>query len=429
MNPQFPDLQNTVHRHKPAERGQTLVLFMLMIVILFVFVGMGVDLGFAYVTKARLSKAVDSAALTGMRNLYQGQAQAALVASNAFAANYGTSGRDVAAPTLTVNFGTVNGNTVINVSATVAVNTYFIRALPAIGLGNWNTLSVGSSAQATRAQLYMMVVLDRSGSMGCNPSSCADCSGGGQFLASSVTSFINNFDDNNDVVGEDSFSTLVTLDVAMENHFKTPIINSVNGMNFDGWTYANGGLQTALSQFNALPASATNGINAQKVLVFFTDGYANTSQKTLSCSATPVMMSQSDPICNTTGPWGIAFESSSDGSSIYCSSLNFTSVNGHVESISQYNQNVWNEGELTALNTASTLRGEGVTIYTIGLATGVPPVVNTTFLAELANINDPSDQTYNSNQTVGDMEIAPSGAQLQQAFQEIASKILLRLSQ
>src|SRR5208282_751510 len=99
------------------EDGQTLLMFVLFMLVLFAFVGLAVDLGFAYITRAKLSKAVDAAALTGIRNLSQGTAQASLVASNAFFANYGTSGRDVAPPSLTINFSTISGNTVLDVSA------------------------------------------------------------------------------------------------------------------------------------------------------------------------------------------------------------------------------------------------------------------------------------------------------------------------
>src|SRR5271154_6196907 len=103
------------------ERGQTLLMFALFIIILFVFVGLGVDLGFAYITRARLSKAVDSACLTGMRNLYQGQTQAGVIASNVFIANYGTSGRDVAPPVLSISFTNINNNISVSVGATVSI--------------------------------------------------------------------------------------------------------------------------------------------------------------------------------------------------------------------------------------------------------------------------------------------------------------------
>jgi Flp pilus assembly protein TadG len=147
------------------EDGQTLLMFVLFMLVLFAFVGLAVDLGFAYITRAKLSKGVDAAALAGMRSIAQGTTQAGLVASNAFFANYGTSGRDVKPPALTVNFNKSSGNTVVTVSATVSINTFFIRVLPAIGQGNWSTLTVGESAQATRTALVMALVLDRSGSM------------------------------------------------------------------------------------------------------------------------------------------------------------------------------------------------------------------------------------------------------------------------
>src|SRR5260221_9411062 len=98
-----------------GEQGQTLLMFVLFMIVLIVFIGFGVDLGFAYITRSRLSKAVDSACLTAMRNLYQGQTEAGVVASNAFLINYGASGRDVAPPTLNIIFSTVNSNPMVNV--------------------------------------------------------------------------------------------------------------------------------------------------------------------------------------------------------------------------------------------------------------------------------------------------------------------------
>ena len=122
MSQQSLSLQNSVNHRESGERGQTLVLFLLMMVILFVFVGMGIDLGFAYITKAQLSKAVDSAALSGMRNIAKGQTTAGLIASNAFTANYGKSGRDVSPPSLSVVFtADNNSNTLLNVDATELV--------------------------------------------------------------------------------------------------------------------------------------------------------------------------------------------------------------------------------------------------------------------------------------------------------------------
>lgn len=269
--------------------------------------------------------------------------------------------------------------------------------------------------------LLMMLVLDQSGSMGCAPGPGQDCSGGALYLAGAVTNFLSYFDDNTDIVGEDSFATMATLDVPMQTPFKATIAASVENMEFGGWTYAAGGLQVALGQFNA--QALPPGQNALKVLVFFTDGFANTALKQLSCSTTPLLMSQTDPINDPFGPWGYSFENTNDGSGASCDSTTFMSIDGTIKTISPNNQNVWNEGEMEALATADTLRASNVVIFAVGLGTSSPPLINTTFLEEAANMNDPGNPTYDPTQPTGTAVFAPSGSQLQAAFQQIASDI------
>ena len=271
------------------------------------------------------------------------------------------------------------------------------------------------------AQLQMMLVLDTSGSMGCLPLPGGDCSGGGQYMAVAVTNFITQFNDNTDMAGMVDFNTIATLDVSLEQPFKSAIISTVGNLSYSGWTYAAGGLQTALNEFN----SVTNppGQNVLRVVVFFTDGFANTSLKTLDCSTTPVLMSQTDPIGNPTGPWFYSFEDPSNGYPISCDSTSFLSVNGTSLTISTDNQNVWNEGELEALAAANQLRQQNVIIYTVGLGTSTPPIINTTFLEEVANANDSSNLTYDATQPAGAALFVPTPAQLIQAFQQIAAAI------
>ena len=86
------------------ERGQTLVLFALALSSLVLALGLAVDLGFAYVTKAKLSKSVDAACLTAMRNLAQGQTTATTLATNSFNANYRATSLDANPPALAINF-------------------------------------------------------------------------------------------------------------------------------------------------------------------------------------------------------------------------------------------------------------------------------------------------------------------------------------
>lgn len=401
-----------------GEQGQTLLMFVLFMIVLFVFIGLGVDLGFAYMTRARLSKAVDSACLTGMRNLSQGQTAARAAALAAFSANYGTSGRDVAPPVVNVTFGTVNQNIVIDVGATVSINTYFIRVLP-----SWKTLAVGSSAEATRADVIMTMVLDRSGSMGGN--------GGSTALPPAVASFIENFDDVNDIAAMISFAGAASVDVPMQRPFKTQIENAANALVFNFNTCSDEGLTNALPQQNSV--AIASGQQVIKVIVFFTDGMANTFNYNLNCGSRnmsydgnlfdPNTGASSSTGCTVPNPitsidGTTPVNTARDGSQGSCDSM-------HIEA--QKRAELW----------ARQARSQTNFIYCVGMGNpggnnlgecndGVFPILNPAFLKDVANTPDSS--TYDPHQPEGDYAIAADSTQLQAAFNTIARKILLRLS-
>ena len=232
--------------------------------------GLGVDLGFAFVTRAKLSKAVDAAALAAMRNISQGQAQATAIAQSAFNTNYGSGiGRDFSPPVFNVAITTdANNNAVVNVSATATINTFFLRLLSGL-----QTLQISSDAQATRPKLIMSLVLDKSGSMNKN--------GGAQALPPAVDNFLTYFDNNTDQIADVSFSSVASVDVPMGTNFLNPITNAVNSMAFGGATYSQGGLLDGQAQINSVAVAP--GQNVVKVAVFFTDGWANTVEDTVNC--------------------------------------------------------------------------------------------------------------------------------------------------
>ena len=92
------------------------------------------------------------------------------------------------------------------------------------------------------------------------------------------------------------------------------------------------------------------------------------------------------------------------------------------------------EAQYRALQTAAAMRAEtpGTYIYTIGLGSGVSTSTQT-FLRQLAN--DPASPTYNADLPQGlflyvpDCPSSTCTSELNTAFQTIASKILLRLTQ
>jgi Flp pilus assembly protein TadG len=405
------------------DSGQILLVFAFLLPLLILFIGFGIDFGFAYLTKAELSKAADAAALAGMRNLGRGQSEAEALANSEFALNYNmTSSLDVAPPTVTVGFTTdASGDPVVNVNATVDIKTFFIKLLPA-----YKTLNIDAVSQATRPPIILSLVLDRSGSMNDN--------GGSNALSPAVQDFLGYFLENTDRLAEVSFSTTATVDVSMTKTFNYQITSSLNKMNFGGATFAQGGLLDGQSQINGV---SNPGANAVKVAVFFTDGWANTNQDKLKCSGggggggggtTLVNYGGCSPVESAAG-WcsGVSFLSPNNGQSVGCNASTFPDqLTGRNESLSQNTTtqtNICNDAMYRAEQLADTMRSQGITIYSIGLG----DKINQSYLQQLAN--DPASSTYDSSQPEGIAAFAPTASDLESVFQTIASRILLRLTQ
>lgn len=392
------------------ERGQVLLLSALLMPLLILFVGFGIDFGFAYLTKAELSKAADAAALAGMRNLGRGQSTAEAMANSVFALNFNTTSTLlVAPPTVSVNFSTdANGNPTVSVDAQAAIKTFFIKLLP-----TYKTLNIDGSAQATRPPIILSMVLDRSGSMNKN--------GGSTALSPAVQNFLTYFMENTDQLSEVSFSSTATLDVPMTKVFDNSITTSLNSMSFGGATFAQGGLLDAQSQIEGVPSP---GSNAVKVAVFFTDGWANTNQDTLSCPTNKLLnYGGCSPVEAAVG-WcsGVSYLSPTTGSQTSCYASSFPAQQtGTSESLTQ--TNICNDAMYRAEQLADAMRTQGITIYSIGLG----DKINQTYLQQLAN--DPASPTYDSSEPVGEADFAPTADDLQAVFQTIASRIILRLTQ
>ena len=392
-------------------RAQIFLLFALSLPVLIAFLGLGVDLGFAFVTRANLSKAVDAAALAAMRNVSQGQSQATAIAQSAFNTNYGSGiGRDLSPPVLNIAITTdANNNTVINVSATTSINTFFLRVLSGL-----KTLKITSNAQATRPKLIMSLVLDKSGSMNNN--------GGAQALPPAVDNFLTYFDNNNDLIADISFSSISSVDVKMGTNFLNPITKAVNKMAFGGATYSQGGLLDGQSQINGVAVAA--GANVVKVAVFFTDGWANTVQNTLNCPPSTLLNFGGCAPPEAAVGWcsGKSFMDPTNGNTRSCGATSFPSqMTGGSVSLTQ--TNIANDAMYRAVQVANSMRAQGIAIYSIGLG----DKISQAFLQQVAN--DPASSTFDPNEPVGQAVFAATAADLQGVFQTIASEILLRLSQ
>ena len=406
-----------------TSRGSTLLTFVIMLPVVVLFVGLAIDLGIAYLAQAQVAKAVDASCLTGMRNYYQGTAQATAVAMAEFAANYGQPLWGAGPVTPTITFGTdANNNRNLTVNATAITKTFFIRMLP-----QWQTLQVSANAQATRANLIMSIALDRSGSMGIAPPSG---SGGGAVLPGAVTDFINDFANGVDTVGMVSFASAVTNNVPIGTNFQTPIINAANAFVYSGATFTLGGLSNAYAQIASVQTPPNE--NVVKVCVLFTDGYANTSQDSFKVpTATLLQFGGYDSgtdvgFFNATGTQ-VGDESNPSGYSLgtkYTPTLFYSYFMGKSQSVVRANVTV--DAAYRCIQIANAMRANGIFVSCIGLSSAASGV-DQTFLQQVAN--DPAGPGYVPTAYDGIALIATSPAQVGQMFELIASKVLLRLSQ
>jgi len=435
-----------------------LVVLAMGLLILILFLGLAVDGGMAYITRAKLSKAVDAACLTGMKALPQGQPTATTLATHIFNANFGTS-----PPTPTITFPTdAYGDQQVRVTATATVPTFFAQRF----FQFWN---VSATAVATRGKLVMALILDRSGSMSNN--------GGGTALKAAVPVFVNDFNNSLDSVTMISYGSYSSVDFAINTGFQTPISNAVRNLSFTGGTFGTGGpyyasngppLALADNQISSVPIQ--QGQNVTRVAVYFTDGLMNTLQDTFTCytsataTVTPVLnyggydsgTNEVDVFNPTNGTdWCpnqgngscLSAYSGYSVSNIVYSSAGLACQNPWGTYLTtfpsqQYGSRTINRANVTAdaqyraIQTANTMRAEtpGVYVFVIGLGSQISGSTSTkNFLGKLAN--DPNYPGYNSSLPDGELFIVPDcpssvcTTELQTAFQTIAAKILLRLTQ
>lgn len=435
-------------RSEQEDSGQVVIVLAIVLPILLLFMGLAIDSGMAYITRARLSKAVDAACLTGMKNLPLGQTTAKGLATHIFNANYGDS-----PPVPTITFPTDSGYQQVKVTATATVPTFFAQTLFLF----WN---VSDTAIATRGKLVMSLILDRSGSMTTNGGDSALQAAVGTAITDS--GFINNFIDAVDEVAMVSFARNARVDVAINYNFRTPITAAVKNLSFVGGTFGTGGTYIAgdgppltLADHQILSVPIVAGENVARVAIYFTDGLMNTIQDTFNCPASKLINyggfddstspNTYDPTSATT-IWGSVPTSGSHSGQLpydsvpdYCKSSSgvyvttfYSQKSGTQKSFTQ--ANVTAESQYRAIATANAMRAEtpGTFIYVIGLGSGVNSTTQA-FLRQVAN--DPASTTYDSTKPQGlflyvpDCPSTTCTASLRTAFQTIAAKILLRLTQ
>jgi Flp pilus assembly protein TadG len=155
-----------------------MIMFTLMLPVLMGLIGLGIDCTVLYLVEAKISAAVDGAAL-GAGRLLGTSANTVTVAGDFLKANFcpstctvGTAGGTAGGATgywgsynltPTINYTNSLGTYTIAINATVQVPLLFLRVVPM--LVPQTSATVGANATAVRRSTRTIMVLDRSGSM------------------------------------------------------------------------------------------------------------------------------------------------------------------------------------------------------------------------------------------------------------------------
>ena len=318
-------------------------------------VGLAIDGSIQYWMRSRLSSAVDSCALSTARALNVGQsldeqmANATALGQQYFNANFpaGMMGTSVVGGTPTITITKDARNTlIVNVKATASVPLYFMRVL------GFNTSLVAASGQAQRRALNLILVLDRSGSMG--PGGANVCG----TMTAAAQNFVNNWVEGRDQVGLITFQTSANVDVAPSYYFKSNISAALSSLQCAGATNAAQGIYLAYQQIQQV-----NEPSAMNVIVFFTDGQPNAFQATYGIRTT------NEPRYNWSNE-----TAGSTMVSIAPQPCNSTD---------------------TLYGVVTTLFGGGSAFYVGGIYDSTPIAISSTAGASLAPINAPGCYFYN----------------------------------
>lgn len=286
------------------ERGFVIHVWVLMMFfIILPMVGLAIDCGILFFTKSKLQTAVDGAALGAARSLSRGQdlpsqeAAATDTAKRYYHANFprnwmGVS--PVADPTVTWPVAPP-ATAIINVRGDVDAPTWFMRIL------GWSSVHLTVVGQATRRNVNVMLVLDRSGSL--------DTAGNCGALAQASTFFVQSFSNNRDRMGMVTFGTDYNVDFPAAYVFQAGLTTMLVSLNCTGWTNSAAAFSKGYQQLKGL-----GDLNALNVILFFTDGEPNTiTFGTADGGSGPLLPLKSGSTCKATPGFSGTVGGSADG--------------------------------------------------------------------------------------------------------------------
>jgi Mg-chelatase subunit ChlD len=242
-------------------RGYILLFSGLMtLMVLLPAAGLAIDLGLMYLVQTLLSASADASVLAGARALSRGSddaaqhASAEATANSFFQANFPNG--YLSSTNLQVSSVASTDDTYlrsVTTTARVDVPLVFMRVFGV------TTITLHANATATRRDVNIMIIMDRSGSLA-NSGSCTP-------LKSAAVNFVEKFAEGRDNLGLVTFATSSRVDSPLSTTFKTQVESTLNSVVCTGATSSAQALWQGYQQLVGL--AQTGALNA---IVFFTDG-------------------------------------------------------------------------------------------------------------------------------------------------------------
>ncbi len=384
------------------ERGAVLVFVAVSLVGIIGFSGLAIDLGRGYVTKIRLSRAVDAAAIEAASSVRLGQTMAEQSGRAVAALNGIVDG--VNGISLSLSFDTnLFGETTVTARASQSMDTTLGRIL------GQNRLDLSTEAVAAVPPVDLILVLDQSGSL--------NAQGAWDDLQGAADQFVRHFDDSLDQLGLVHFQIRADEAFDIDGLFTTSITNEIQSMNSAGDTNTGEGLRLALKQMKSNVIRARSA----KVVVFFTDGRPTAFRDDINGEERVIAVRRI-----LTGNVRGLFD---DPDNLPMSQIATPDDCDAVPVCYGWTEaTVRAEARQKGLHWADKIRSQGIVLYTIGLgnpsASDPIETPDIGYLQQLANVGGIVD----SNQPQGRSYFAPSAVQLQDAFNQVARDLMVRLA-
>lgn len=394
-----------------------MVVFVLVLAVLLGMIGLGIEAGSWYIVRAELSKAVDAAALEGAKNISNPHVDPAELARQLGEANFSTGylGTSTSEGSASFDASLDQASSTLSVTGSARAFGVFSRLF---GIGN---VAVASTGAARKSDVDIMLVLDRSGSMG-----YGNGRGGTKLddLKRAALDFLAFFreTETSDRIGLISFSLNVTVDFALASDFYSGITSAINGMSANGNTNIEDALARSIQSGGLQPDQ-----QRKQFVVLFTDGVPNAFRGDFWTQSTTydAVVRCSDNLCTSSispdlfdpvsgADLGVNAIPVGDGTG---STTRWGMFDVYPLLGRSLNTYVHDTSRDLAVQNSTNIKNRGITVYVVGLG------------AEGASDYDRSLLVTISSGEEGFYYNTPDSGELSSIFQAIAKDIKLRLVQ